>query len=446
MNIVVLGAGTVGTGIAELLCQGNHSVTVIDSDPERVRAINERLDVRAISGSGSQSSALFQAGVSTAEICFAVTGDDEVNIIGASMAKAMGVRRAIARVYSPVFRDLSTFDYQQHFNVDRMLSLEYLTALELARGIRAPGSVVLEKFSRGELKIQEISVTEGCQATKSTVRELGLTSHIRFGTIRRGNKMWIAAANDQLEAGDQVSVFCHPDEVKLVKSLFRQASPKSERVVIVGGGETGFQLARTLEREGYRVMLIESDPQRAKTLATQLDSTMVIQCDATQGDNLEEERVGHTDYFVACTGKDEDNLILCVRARDLGAKKVMATISKQAYNPMISRLGIDGAVSHKEVMSNELLSFLNTGVIIRKSKLPGGLVNILEIETMPGSPATVQPLAKLGLPERCLVVAFIRHDHVRIPTANEKIPEHSKVILLAEEDVEDAVLSKFDNS
>ena len=103
MNVVVLGAGTVGTSIAELLCQEHHSVTVIDSNPARVQAINERLDVRAIVGSGSQATSLFQAGVNNSEICFAVTGNDEVNIIGASMAKAMGVRRAIARVYSPYF-------------------------------------------------------------------------------------------------------------------------------------------------------------------------------------------------------------------------------------------------------------------------------------------------------------------------------------------------------
>ena len=107
-------------------------MTVVDLDPQMVSVINENFDVRAIVGSASQSSVLFQAGISTADICLAVTGKDEVNIVAASMAKAMGVRRSIARVYSPVFRDLSTFDYQRHFGIDRMLSLEHLTAMELA--------------------------------------------------------------------------------------------------------------------------------------------------------------------------------------------------------------------------------------------------------------------------------------------------------------------------
>ena len=133
----------VGSSIADLLCELEHSVTVVDVDPVKVARINEECDARAIVGSGSQSSTLFQAGMSGADVCMAMTGSDEINIVGASLAKSMGARRSIARIFSPVFRDLSTFDYQRHFNIDRMLSLEQLTAMELARSIREPGSVVV---------------------------------------------------------------------------------------------------------------------------------------------------------------------------------------------------------------------------------------------------------------------------------------------------------------
>ena len=156
MRIVVLGAGTVGGSIASLLCLHRHSVTVVDSVSEHVRHINETLDVRSLIGSASQSSVLFQADVGSADLCLAVTGDDEANIVAASMAKAMGAKRAIARVYAPVFRDLSTFDYQRHFGIDRLLSLEHLTALELARSIRHPGSVAVENLARGELEVHEV--------------------------------------------------------------------------------------------------------------------------------------------------------------------------------------------------------------------------------------------------------------------------------------------------
>ena len=158
MNIVILGAGNVGKIIAEMLCQHEHVVTIVDRDPDVVRRINEELDCRALLGSASQSSIMFQAGIINADVCLAVTGSDETNIVAASMAKSMGARRAIARIYAPVFHDLSTFDYQGHFGIDRMLSLEHLCALELARSIRTPGSLVIEQFTRGDLQVQELTI------------------------------------------------------------------------------------------------------------------------------------------------------------------------------------------------------------------------------------------------------------------------------------------------
>ncbi|HMP81014.1 MAG TPA: NAD-binding protein, partial [Pirellulaceae bacterium] len=180
MNVVVLGAGTVGSSIADLLCQQDHNVTVVDSDPIKTKRLNEELDVRVLTGSASQSSVLFQTGISSADVCLAVTGNDEVNIVAASMAKAMGARRTVARVYAPVFHDLSTFDYQRHFRIDRLLSLEHLTAMELARGIRDPGSVFVDQFARGDLQVIELVVSEG-KAISNPLRSLELPGNVRVG-------------------------------------------------------------------------------------------------------------------------------------------------------------------------------------------------------------------------------------------------------------------------
>ena len=89
MRIVVLGAGTVGTSIADMLCRHRHSVTVVDNDPSHTRRVNDELDVRAVTGSAAQSSVLFQAGILGADLCLAVTGDDEVNMVAASIAESM---------------------------------------------------------------------------------------------------------------------------------------------------------------------------------------------------------------------------------------------------------------------------------------------------------------------------------------------------------------------
>lgn len=443
MKIVILGAGTVGYLIAEMLCKHEHSITIIDQDPVKVRRINEELDVRAIVGSASQSSILFQAGIIGADICLAVTGNDEVNIVASSMAKSMGARRAIARVYAPVFRDLSTFDYQSHFNIDRILSLEHLTALELASSIRTPGTLVVEQFARGDLQVQEITIGQQGKVTRDLIRDLGLPPNVIIGTIQRLNRMWIATAEDQLEIGDKVTVFCRPEELTNVQSLFKSDKGKPRRVVIAGGGETGLHLARILEQERFKLMVIERDADRCQVLATQLETTSVIHSVATDPTTFEEQRVGHADVFVATTGDDEDNMVLCVRANDLGAKKTVAIIGRPDYARVIDRLGIDTAVSACDVMAKQIMAYLNEGFVISKKKLPGGLINVIEVDVPENCQATQASIADLGLPERCLIVAASKQDQVRVPGARDRLSVNDTAVLLVEDDVMDAALDVF---
>ncbi len=432
-----------GSSIAEQLCSSHHSVTVVDRDPERVNSINERYDVRAITGSASQSSVLFQAGMIAADLCLAVTGVDEVNIVAASMARKMGARRSVARVYGPVFRDLSTFDYQAHFGIDRLLSLEHLTAMELARCIRNPGSVVVEQFARGGLEVQELIIGQPGKVTQSLVREISLPANVRLGTIQRANRMWIASAEDTLEVGDRVTVFSRPEDTAAIRSLFNIEKTPPKRVVIAGGGETGLHLARMLEREAFKVMLIENDKDRCQILAGLLENTAVVNDDATVREVLEEERVESADFFVASTGDDESNMMLSVGAKDVGAKKVLAVIGRPDYGRIIERIGIDVAVSERAAMSKQISAFLNEGNLLSRAKLPGGLISVLEVEVAEGSPATAGSLAEIGLPDRCLVAAIIRQDAVHVPGAGDEIVPSDVAILIVEDDVIDMAVSFF---
>ena len=443
MNIVILGAGTVGAAIAEQLCLLHHNVTVVDIDPERVRSLNDKYDIRAITGSASQSSVLFQAGMVAADLCLAMTGSDEVNLVAASLAKVMGSRRSVARVYSSVFRDLSTFDYQDHFGIDRLLSLEHLTAMELARSIRNPRSVVVEQFARGGLEVHDLVIGQSGKVTNQTVREIVFPPNVRLGTILRGNRMWIASAEDQLEVGDHVTVFACPQHAAAIASLFNIEKTPPQRVVIAGGGETGLDLARTLEREAFRVTLIEKDLERCQLLAGLLQKTDVIHDDATMREVLEEERVESAQFFVACTGDDEANLMLGVAAKDIGVDKVLAVIAREDYSRIIERLGIDVAVSERESASGQIRAFLNEGNLISKAKLPGGLISVLEVEVAADSAATKGSLAEIELPDRCLVAAIIRQDNVLVPGGTDKIDVDDLAVLIVEDDVIDAAVSFF---
>ena len=441
MRIAVLGAGTVGTSIAEMLCQHRHNVTVVDHDPAAIERANEELDVRVVSGSVAQSTVLFQAGVPGADLCLAVTGSDEANMIAASIGKAMGARRTLARVYAPVFRDLSTFDYRRHFGIDRLLSLEHLAAMELGRAIRHPGSIAVENFARGELEMLEVAIHEKTEAIGVQLRDLNFPKGVRIGAIHRNGKLSIARAQDEIAVGDRISLIGSREEIDQAKQLFEIEPPEKLAVVIAGGGETGYHLARVLEGRRCDVVLMEADRPRCGFLAAHLDQTTVVHADVQRRASLEEERVGDADVFVACTGEDEDNIMACVEAKELGAKSIMALVSRPDYANVLGKLGIDRTVSPRVVVAKQVLGFLNTGpVISRMPLMPGGNIDILEIEVVEGAPVTKHVLAGVRFPPLCLIASVIHGNYVDLPGADDRLrPGDTVVALVQDAAVEETV-------
>ena len=444
MNIVILGAGTVGSSIAELLCRNRHDVTVVDSNPKHLQRIKEELDLKALTGSASEASVLFQAGVMTADLCLAVTGYDEVNMVGASLAKAMGTARAVARVYAPVFRDLSTFDYTRHFHIDKLVSLEHLSAMELARGIRHAGSIAVENFARGDLKVQELEVQGGAPTLGIPLKEMGLPRTVRIGSIWRNERLKIAGADDKLDAGDRITVIGTHKDVNDISDRFQHRAPARLGVVIAGGGETGFHLARILDSRHFSVVLMEADRERCESLAVRLPHVTVVHSNCTVASNLEEERVGSADVFVACTGDDENNIMSCVEAGELGAKTLMAIVGRPDYANVMGKLGITHAVSPRQVISKQVLAFLTTGPVVSSTPLADGTVSVLEIEVGEGVPATEHVLAKLQLPRECLISAVLRDDFARVPGADDRLQAGDTVVALCSANSVQSTLKLFD--
>jgi trk system potassium uptake protein TrkA len=437
MRVLTLGGGTVGTWIADLLCRYRHDVTVIDTDAENVRRINNDLDVRAIQGSASQSSVLFQAGVMGCDVCLAVTGNDEVNMLAASMAKAMGVRRSVARVYAPVFRDLSTFDYQRHFGIDRLLSLEHLTAMELARAICNPESITLEHFARGHLEVADFEVTRTSSMLHRPLKELAMSPHVRLGTIRRRGRSWIARATDELHMGDWISLLGRADEVEQLKREFAAESSQRSFVVIAGGGETGYHLAKALDAQRHKVLLLEDDADRCDYLASHLSRATVVCADATRKVTLEEERVGGCDYFVACTGNDENNIMSGVEAKSLGAGHVMSIVGRPDYAEIVGKLGIDVAVSERDAMARQILGLMTEGSVLSRMQMPESDIFVLEMEV--GSEAAVanKPLIEVELPEGVLIAAVLQEDYVKVPGASDALmPGNTALVLCPQSQVD----------
>ena len=445
MRILLLGAGTVGRWVADLLCRRGHDVTVVDTDAAKVRQMNSELDVRAIVGNAARSTVLFGADVCGADMCLAVTGDDEVNIVGASMAKALGTRRVMARVYAPAYADTSTFDYQRHFGIDSLLSLEQLSAFELSRHIRNPDAIPLEHFARGQLEVYEVEVHSKSDAASRRLSELKLPSTVRIGTLNRDGRTWIVSGADELHGGDRVSLIGSPEAIARARSIFESGGhrQRTQTVMIAGGGETGYHLAASLPGRDYRIAVLDSNADRCEELSRLLPQATVVHANANRRAVLEDEGAGSVDHFVACTGSDESNIMAGVEAREMGASRVMCVVGRSDYANVVGKLGIDVAVSERDAAGRQILGFLNEGAVISHHELPGGTAGLYELEILEGSPVTQKTLAELPLSGRCLIAAVHRDGYVRVPAAEERLKTGDVAVALIDRSCRETLLELF---
>lgn len=234
-----------------------------------------------------------------------------------------------------------------------------------------------------------------------------------------------------------------PDNVADIKKMFCHGVAKRQYVVIAGGGETGYHLARALDSERHRVLLLESNPDRCAYLASHLTRATILCADATRKITLEEERVGGCDFFVACTGNDENNIMAGLEAKELGANRIMAIVGRPDYAGIVGRLGIDKAVSERDAMARQILGLLTEGPILSQLKLPGTDILVLEIEVTADAPISKLPLAEIKLPDGVLIAAVLQGEFVSVPGALDCLQAGNTALVLAPEKQLQEVRSAF---
>jgi len=288
-------------------------------------------------------------------------------------------------------------------------------------------------------------VQRGAPAIDIPLRELRVGRHVRVGAISRGDKISIAGPEDAVAVGDRIALVGKREDIDGVKSLFQTEPPRRQGVVIAGGGETGFQLARLLEGPRFNVVLMESDHDRCEFLASHLGEVTVVCCDVRSRTALEEERVGSADFFVACTGDDENNILACVEAKELGAQKVAAVVARSDYRYILTKLGVDHVTTPPDVIRREVEAHLTTGVVIAKKPFaPGSKVFVMELEVLPNTQITQHVLARVGLPRQCLIAAIIREDFAMLPGADDRIKPGDTVVALVHESAVEPMLTLFE--
>ncbi|MCD6385832.1 Trk system potassium transporter TrkA [Candidatus Sumerlaeota bacterium] len=443
MNIVVIGAGTVGSSIAELLVRSGHNLTLIDTNRQRLLEISEMYDLQTIVGSGCSYEILQSAGVDRAQLVLAMTDNDEVNLLSAQIARFLGAGKTVARVRKREYLEPIKFNVRSMLGIDLIISPEVLTAVEIARFLANPDSLTLAHFAQDKVQLRQLSIAEDSPFAGKLVKDLRLPRGLLLVLISRDNEVIIPHGDSQLKPGDRVSFIGESSVFRKACSLFGVCDVGIKSICVAGGGEIGMYLAEILDRQDYVVKLIDLNPERCEFLSEHLNKTQVVYGDVTNRYFLEEERIHNSDVFIAVTGDDETNVMSSLLAKEIGVKQCITKVDRPDYAEVIERVGIDLALSPRLITAEKILTLLARGRIKSLSLLEEGKVEVIEYEVAPETPITGESLSRLQLPRQALVGMIVREGDVRVPQGQDRIYPGDTVIMIARAEVVEKVEQFF---
>jgi trk system potassium uptake protein TrkA len=383
MNILIIGAGRVGESVAESLVSEKNDITVIDTQPERLAGLQQRLDLRGVAGNGTLPTVLREAGIEDADMLIACAPADETNLVACKVAHDIfNVPTTIARLRSPEFVGGSVLlGKESGFAVDKVICPEESVTRYIRKLIEFPEALQVLEFARGHVHLIAVRAVAGAALVRHTLSEIPKLlrgAEMRIVAIYRGDARVPADGGAQIEAGDEVFVLAATADIRRVLEALHGQDRPVRRVMVAGGGKVGLRLAREIHAH-HEIKLIESDRSRCEYLSSQLPSSaLVLNGDSTDEELMEDENVQDMDLFIAITSDDEDNIMSCLLAKRLGARRVLALINRRAYGDLVQGTTIDIAISPSQAVIGELLAYVRRGDVEAVHSLRRGASEALE--------------------------------------------------------------------
>ena len=443
MNIIICGAGRVGSTIAKVLSEQNHSITVIDQFSEDIQKINEDLDVRAIVGKATYPSVLEKANAAEADMIIAVTRNDEINMLICQIAYSIfNIQKKIARIRSKDYLNpkFSKVYNKENLPIDVIISPEIEIAKSIQRKLEAPGALDNVTFAQNKIRLLEILVTERCSLINIPLNELTkkfpkLEANI-LGVIRN-DKFIIMKKNDVMNKDDKAYVIINSEQMQQTLQAFGHEEKISTKILIIGGGNIGFNLAKNIEQsfESVRIKIIEKDKSRAEMIANELNNSIVINGNGLDENVLTEANLEEIETVIALTHDDEDNLMACVLVEKFSKdKRTMALINKPNYSLLQSSLKIDDLIDPRMNTVSSILKHVHKGTIETAYTILNGEYEVIEAEIIETSELINKELKNSNLPDEIRIGAILRDKNIIIPRSNFIFKKEDIVVFLAKRD------------
>ena len=445
MRVIIVGAGQVGSSIAADLAD-THDIVVVDRDGDRVDDLTYSLDVLTVEGDGTSLSALDEAGIDEADMVIASTDDDETNIVVCATAHAVSDAFTVARVKNTEY--LRTWERSERaFGIDFMVCTNLLAAESIVRVVGIPAARDVDAFADGRVQMAEFEIPPGSPVRDQTVAEADRFEQLTFAAILRDDELEIARGDSVLHERDRVVVIGNPKAVREFATTIAPEEPPgtAEEVVIVGGSEIGYHVARLLGDRGFKPRLIERDGDRARQLAEDLPSAVVMENDATDMDFLEREHVGDADFVVAALDSDEKNLLVSLLARRLGVDRTVAIIDTTEYVELFETVGVDVGVNPREVVAEEITRFTRDGGAENVAIIESDRAEVLEVEIDGESVLAGRPIHEsvADLPAGVVIGAITRDDRFVTPRGDTVLERGDHVVVFLDACVLDEVTPKL---
>ena len=458
MNIIICGAGRVGFTIAKILSEQGHSITIIDQSSEDIQKIDDLLDVKSIVGKGTYPSILEKANASEADMIIAVTRNDEINMLICQIAFSIfNVQKKIARIRSQDYLNpkFTRVYNKENLPIDVIISPEIEIAKSIQRKLEAPGALDNVPFADNKIRLVEILINDKCPIINIKLNDLTkkfpkLDANI-MGVVR-DDKFIILKKTDKIIKGDKAYVVINASQMKETLVAFGHNEKISNKILIIGGGNIGFNLAKNLEEsfDSARVKIIEKNKERAEFIASELNNTIVINGDALDEEVLMEANLEEVQTVLALTNDDEDNLMVSVLVEkftndksDINEKRTMALINKPNYALLQSSLKIDDFIDPRMNTVSSILKHVHKGTVENAYSILNGEYEVIEAEIIESSELVNKELKNANLPDEIRIGAVLREKEVIIPRSNFVFKKEDIIVLLAKKDFLHVVENMF---
>lgn len=433
MNIIIAGAGEVGTHLSKLLSEDSHSITVVDPSEERLRAVELGADVVTVQGSTTSIEVLERASTRRADLLIAVTPSEDTNIVTCMLGKKMGARQTVARIDHSEYLDMANRSTFTHAGIDNMFYPEKIAATEIVNLLSQTSTSEYIEFANGKLVMMVLKLEDKAPVAGKTIAEVtfGMKKlEFRVIAISRNEKTIIPHRFDTLEPGDRLYMMTTRSGVSEMLEFSGKENVEVHNMIILGGSRIGTKVAASLDRR-LNIKIIEQQKERCLKLAEMFKNAMIINGDGRNADLLLEEGLQKTDAFVAVTGNSETNILACLLAKQTGVQRTIAEVENLDYIQLAESIGINTIINKKLITAGHIFKFTqNTGIQSVKY-LTGCDAEALEFIAKPGCRASRAPVKDLGFPKNAIIGGIVRGGRAAIATGTTQIKAGDHAIVFA---------------